>query len=59
MLQDDDNVPFFAIERPDVAVQASRPSQYGVGHAEAYHQIWPTTSRAVGDYPREDAVPLK
>jgi hypothetical protein len=59
MLQDDDNVPFFALERPDVAVEASRPSQYGVEHAEAFHHIWPTTSRAVADQVGEDAVPLK
>ena len=59
MLQDDDNVPFFALERPDVAVEARRPSQYGVEHAKAFHHIWPTTSRAVGDYLREDAVPSK
>jgi hypothetical protein len=28
-------------------------------YAEAFHHIWPTTSRAVGDYLREDAVPSK
>jgi hypothetical protein len=33
--------------------------KYGVEYAEAFHHIWPTTSRAVGDYLREDAVPSK
>jgi hypothetical protein len=28
-------------------------------YAEAFRHIWPTTSRAVRDYLREDAVPLK